>query len=716
MATILLTAAGTALAGPIGGALGAIVGQAADQALFAPKARRGPRLGDLAVQTSSYGSDIPKLFGRMRVAGTVIWATDLIERRSSSGGGKGRPGTVSYSYFANFAVALSARKVRALHRVWADGKLLRGTAGDLKTRAIIRFYDGDEDQAPDPLIASVLGAGATPAFRGTAYVVFEALELADFGNRIPSLTFEVEADSGAVAIGEIAAELCGHIVAAGPTRALVGYAASGDSLRSALAPLIETTSVSLVAHGGRMVLTTPAGVPEFIARADCAAPPEFARRAAAAIPVEVTLSYYEEARDYQTGSQRARRAGGAGRSEVRSLPAVLDAADTKKLAEDRLATLWIGRTGARLRLAARRADIRPGALVRVEGEQGLWKVARWLLERMELAIELTRVPDTPAPPTEAEPGSGVLAADLVHGPTVLRLLDLPLGDATDRPALFALASGTAPGWRSATILFSADDRLSWQQGVRSAAPAVLGSALSQLGPAGSALIDSVGTVEVELLSGSRWLESCSDAELAAGANLAVLGSELIQFGTAEPLGNKRFRLSRLLRGRRGSEAGASGHHPGEPFALLEPESMLALPVSPAAVGARAVALATGIGDVPEGVEAELRVTGEALRPPAPVHLTALQRTDGALLISWTRRSRAGWTWAGASDTPLGEERELYRVELSSAGASRSFEPGEPNLVYPSADRLADGLAFPLTIAVRQIGTFATSQPATLTLR
>ena len=75
-----------------------------------PRRRQGPRLGDLAVQTSSYGTPIPKIFGTMRVAGTVIWATDLAEHRSTSGG-KGRPKATTYSYSASFAVALSARPV-----------------------------------------------------------------------------------------------------------------------------------------------------------------------------------------------------------------------------------------------------------------------------------------------------------------------------------------------------------------------------------------------------------------------------------------------------------------------------------------------------------------------------------------------------------------------------------------------------------------------------
>ena len=53
----------------------------------------------------------------------------------------------------------------------------------------MRLYTGDEAQTADPLI--VAKEGEAPAYRGLAYVVFERLPLADFGNRIPQLSFEV---------------------------------------------------------------------------------------------------------------------------------------------------------------------------------------------------------------------------------------------------------------------------------------------------------------------------------------------------------------------------------------------------------------------------------------------------------------------------------------------------------------------------------------------
>ncbi|VAW00743.1 Gene Transfer Agent host specificity protein, partial [hydrothermal vent metagenome] len=141
MATLVLTAVGTAIGGPIGGLIGATIGQQIDQnILFKPKGREGPRLQELAVQTSSYGSQVPRIYGNMRVAGTVVWATDLKESKSREGGGKGRPSTTVYSYSACFAVALSSRAVKNIGRIWADGKIFRGSAGDFKTETGFRFY------------------------------------------------------------------------------------------------------------------------------------------------------------------------------------------------------------------------------------------------------------------------------------------------------------------------------------------------------------------------------------------------------------------------------------------------------------------------------------------------------------------------------------------------------------------------------------------------
>ena len=711
MATLLLTAAGTAIGGPIGGAIGAVLGQAADQALFAPKARRGPRLGDLSVQTSSYGTDLPRIFGTLRVAGTVIWATDLVETRTSSGGGKGRPRSVGYSYSANFAVALSARKVRAVHRIWADGKLLRGAAGDFKTEARFRFYDGDEDQLPDPLIASLEPPGLAPAYRGIAYAVLEELQLADFGNRIPSLTFEVEADAGPVPIGKIAEELSLGLVAAGESPSVDGYAATGDSLRAAISALADAVPLPLSDGGGRLMLGRSADGVALVPFEARVGPPKLSRGAAP--PTCVALSYYDVARDYQAGTQRASRPGGSQRTRTLPLPAALTPAAAKGLAEGRLASDAAARASAGVRLGWRHLLLRPGALARIEGEAGLWIVRRWQLGAGIVDLELARAPDALSPAEAGVPGRSIEQPDLIHGPTELRLFEARLPGYGDAPWLFAAAAGPSPGWRRAALLVSNDGGATWDESGATAEPAILGHSLDAPAAGHAALFDERSSIEVELLNEAMWLESRADDALAAGANLALLGSELIQFGRAEPLGDRRFRLSRLLRGRLGTEWAASGHGPEESFVLIRPGSLAAVRLPLAAIGATARVTALGIGDTAEGVGAERQVTGEALRPLAPVHLAAAIDADGDLVVTWARRSRLGFDWANGADTPLGEERERYSVAIAGAAAARSFEVAEPLLVYAGAGQLADGMTPPFTISVAQIGTYATSRPAVL---
>jgi len=207
MAALVLSvagaAAGNAVFGPAGAIagrlIGALAGNAIDQVLFATHrelAVQGPRLADLEVMASTAGAPIPRVYGRARLAGQVIWATNLQEvvntsSHTTQSGGKGFGGggssvttkTTAYSYFANLAVGLCEGPIGALMRVWADGKEL-----DL-SRLNVRTYTGDETQTPDPLI--VAKEGDVPAYRGLAYVVFERLPLQKFGNRIPQLSFEV---------------------------------------------------------------------------------------------------------------------------------------------------------------------------------------------------------------------------------------------------------------------------------------------------------------------------------------------------------------------------------------------------------------------------------------------------------------------------------------------------------------------------------------------
>ncbi|MEM0945803.1 MAG: glycoside hydrolase/phage tail family protein [Pseudomonadota bacterium] len=219
MATLILSAVGAAAGSAIGGsalglsaavigrAVGATVGQFIDQRLFGQKVlgtgaelvEQG-RVDRFRVSGASEGAGIEEVHGRTRVAGQVIWASEFLEtatdeviENGGGGGGKGRGGrsgssstTVrSYSYSVSLAIALCEGEISHVGRIWADGSEVSQASLNF------RVYPGSNNQTPDPKIEATEGAGVVPAFRGTAYVVIEDLQLEAYGNRVPQFNFEI---------------------------------------------------------------------------------------------------------------------------------------------------------------------------------------------------------------------------------------------------------------------------------------------------------------------------------------------------------------------------------------------------------------------------------------------------------------------------------------------------------------------------------------------
>ncbi|MEJ7933397.1 phage tail protein [Sphingobium sp. AN558] len=725
MATLVLTAVGSVF-GPIGAALGGLIGNAFDHAvLFKPKGREGPRLNDLQLQTSTYGSQIPKLFGTIRVAGTVVWATDLRETKSKSGGGKGRPSVTTYAYSASFAVALSARQVRSVKRIWADGNLLRGAAGDFKTElGAFRLHDGGEDQPVDPLIASAQGVARTSAHRGVAYALFEDLALADYGNRIPSLTFEVEADDGAMSIGEIASVLSEGALSGAGLASVDGYAAEGRDIGEAIAPLIEAQGLALLASEDGLVLEAAAltGEGEIGGEILCRAVNgraldaiERSVEAAETAPVALSMRYYDAERDYRTGVQRSTRPGPGRAERGVDLPAVLSADAARGLTGRRLGEMWTGRATMTLRCGWEALAFEPGTVVTVEGESGLWRIEEREWEAMAVRLALRRTRGVGGSvPVGASSGVIVRQTDAPHGQTTLMLADLPaLKDGVaSAPAVVAAASG-GPGWRSAALFATSASGEAVPIG-RTPLRAVMGTLDAALDAGSITLVDEKNSMTVTLLAEDMLLLPADEAALSLGRNLCLVGKELIQFGHAVQIGPARFRLSRLRRGLRGTEW-AMGQASGAAFLVLEEDRVidpLAAMGMDGDIGEPVRLAAIGIGDV-EPAEAAVTLTGEALIPPSPVHLTA-RAQSGGWVIGWTRRSRAGWRWSSGSDVPLAEESERYALRIMDGAVPiRSAESVLPVWSYDSAMIADDGASGTVTVEIRQIGARAMGRAATI---
>ncbi|WP_343346211.1 phage tail protein [Sphingomicrobium sp. XHP0239] len=712
MATLVLQSVGSAVGGPLGGAIGALVGQQIDQRVWGPGPRRGPRLGDLAVQGSHYGAAVPAIYGTMRVAGTIVWATDLQESEAVSGA-KGQPDRITYSYNANFAIALSSRVKGSIGRVWADGKLLRGVAGDLKVPGVMRVLGDGEARDVDPLIASV--EGQTPAYRDYLVVLFEGLELAAFGNRIPMLTFEVVADE-AIPLREILKDATGGVLRCADERPVRGYAVHGDTIGDALEPLLKMVDRPIEARGDRLEISdTGASIgirAEHLSAGaeEAGSPAQEILLPDARMPNRMAVDYYDPDRDYQAGRSVAHSFGGRREVSIEA-PMVLSATDARSWCEDAMRRAWRSRRTLEVQLSPAHLDLRPGTRIRLGGGPSTWEVlsveierfvarirARWIGDRLDRAV------------LPADPGRHLPSLDVERAASVVALAEPPDLDGSGRCVAMLACANASPGWSAVPVDVAVGERWSTMQSA--GREAIIGSVEGALADGPSALVDRRSSLVVRLIDPALSLVSVGEAALWSGANMAMIGRELVQYQHAEAMGEGRFRLSGFLRGRRGTEDMTASHGEGEMFVPVDPHRMTLVDLDPERVGARVIAVPVGFADA-SSQEADMIFEGLALRPPSPVHLVG--STDGETLsLRWVRRSRMGFGWADGIDAPLGEAREAYRCEIVGADGTVTVETEQPSLSV-SIGSLAPAGAGPWTVRVSQIGDRALSSAATITI-
>lgn len=742
MASIILGAAGraigTAIGGPIGGHIGAMIGTAVgsmiDNKLF-PIKEQGPRLNDLRLQTSSYGKALPLLFGpENRIAGTVIWTTGLIEtKKKSKSGGKGAPSvqTTEYTYRASFAVAFSEGEIESVRRIWANGNVIYDVDAPVTSAGIyadLRVYVGNFTQLPDPTIEAY-ETDPVPAYRGTAYVVFEDLQLADFGNRLPNLEFLVEAQESI----EVA-EVCHRIVArcgidtnqvsvAGLNQLVRGFAigtmSSGIGALQPLA-LAYDFDVAEVAGGLRLSRRGGSGL-GVISREDLAGREgsaeggnidhiRWARLQVTALPREANVTFLDPDRDWQVNSQRAMRSEGSADSNLSTeIALVLTVDDARRLADRMLWEAWTGMQTAETQMNDRWIGIQPGRsyyftspggieLLRViratRGANGVIDLAL-ARDRDEVYLSTATGAGSVVPPNEFE----------TPGEATAILLDIPLlldGDEPSATGFYWGVIGSGPGWRGADF-----NRAPGVTGVyANVSPQGLSLTAGEAdtilpAPAGgfdSAVDwDLVSTVTVTLDNPDMALESMTDDEVLAGGNACMIGAlpgrlaEILQFGVAtiiDPVTNT-WTLSRLRRGQRGTEFAWDDHLLTDRFILLEPGNVQRADFGVSDLNVtnsfKAISLLTTDGPV-----VAFANTGVGLRPYSPKDLVAEGLTGpGDIQLDWTRRSRIG---NDLIPPPLAETTESYILRIMNAGGTiieREVALTAPSFLYTAAMQIAD---------------------------
>lgn len=731
-------AIGFFVGGPTGALYGAQIGMTAGGLIDPPAGAsiEGPRLKDLSVMVSTYGNAIPLVYGNEnRVAGNVIWSTGLIERakkkKSGGKGGGGGSSTAEYSYSVSFAMAIGAGPLLAVRRIWANSKLIYDVA-DGKPIAVARsmtFYPGSTTQMPNPLMEQHLGAGNVPAYRGTSYIVFDQLQLADFGNRMPNIEVEVQGVQVPTVAGALH-DMCRragveNASVAGLQQPLRGYVlSSGGTAAASIAPMASAFYFDVAEQAGQvrfvkrgqamkgtirmqdMGATDPSETP--------GVPVTFETVTALEMPKEVTFKYADPAMDYQINAQRAQRERGLAQNNMIQESAITMTADEARRVADRLLwEHWTARRTAKYRVDDKWLRTQPGDVlgIPVDGQIIPHKLLRATRGHNGIIDIEAQRDDPEIYQSNATGAVGELMQNVVRYPGVTRLvlIDGPIvRDQDDDTGFYWAASSESDGWRGAEILRSSDGGASFSEMSPVLVRSDIGDVQGTL-PGGPAdLWDRDTVLTVVMLHDSDELESLDEDSVLRGNNAAWVGNpngqggEIIQFATATLVAPRTYELRNLLRGRLGTEARIGTHGAGEVFVLVNAAVNGRSDYGPEDWQRSRLYKPVSILTEPDDTAAQsFTNTGVGKIPLSPVHITGTRDGENNLTAAWVRRTRLRVPGLGSGPVPLGEETESYEVDiLVGSTVVRTLTSTAPVVQYTAAQQSADGITPGSAVSLR----------------
>jgi len=496
--------------------------------------------------------------------------------------------------------------------------------------------------------------------------------------------------SSSTALSSIVADICiktgltaGEIDVSQLTDIVDGYVVQRGTARSWLEQLMMAFFFDAVESDGKVKFVKRGGSSvAAIVEDDLAAheygssPPDtltINRKQEMELPVEMAVQYMDTGAAYAIGSQEARRLITDSQNQ-QSINLAISMTGTKarQISEVLMYDAWTTRTTFDAWTGWKYSYLEPTdvitftkggrtyttRLVDEDAAAGIFRRTAVLEDAGIYTQTPTAAPITVPPDTV----SSVPLTDMI-------LMDIPLlRDQDDGLGFYAAACGYVEGWHGAQAYKSNDDGLTWSSYGRAFLnEAAIGAASGVLGNFyGGNIFDELNSITVVMINGT--LASDTEINVLNGANVALLGDEIIQYKTATLTATDTYLLTGLLRGRRGTEWAMATHVTGERFVVLSETTTYLFDASSAEYDlARNYKGVSFGGYLDEAPTITFTHTAMALHPYAPVLLGGGRNTALDVILTWTRRTRTGGAWNNYSDVPIGETTEAYEVEIWNSG-------------------------------------------------
>lgn len=304
------------------------------------------------------------------------------------------------------------------------------------------------------------------------------------------------------------------------------------------------------------------------------------------LAMRVTINYYSFERDYQTGSQFAKRITNPiptmfSPVETKTeLPIVMTATVAKQIATKSLQTVWSNRTQLTLKMPWKYIALDPTDIINVTRNDGItYRVRADNVDiGVDYAMEVKAVTEK-ASTYDASMVTGTSGNFPVQwvasaGPATPLVLNTPLlrdlDDTQGRGSVYYLGYNVAMGEAKAVTVQESKEGGTYADTSTILNEAILGytqTALSDV--VYSEATDENTVLVVSFNDAEVTLETVSQEEMLAGANAALVGDEVIQFREADQNDDGTWSLRGILRGRRGTQYAVGTHAIGDRFVLLQ---------------------------------------------------------------------------------------------------------------------------------------------------
>lgn len=408
------------------------------------------------------------------------------------------------------------------------------------------------------------------------------------------------------------------------------------------------------------------------------------RLSEADLPERVTLAYMNIDDDFETSTASSIRVSNPiptmfSRQQVQlQINLVATPTEAKDIVHNVLYSQWLERTKHETRLPWAYLDMDPSDTFKTVMNDGRSYYDRVHMTEVgaNYAIEIEAYgQDSGAYDAETVAdggGAGRIDRVTLAKPGVPFVLNTPLLRDTDDTAgafsLYYTALGqSAVGQFNGATMFRSVNSLDYDELYAEDTEVEWGSVVGIVPPPEYGFEALDWKTQITIRPNVKWFDisSITDDELWAGANMVVVGDEVLQFRDAVENTDGTWTISNLLRGRRGTEYACNLHRRNERFVFLDTLTIATQgEVSSAKNATRYFKAVTPGRSLNATAPIKLAYQPRDLMPYAPAQLRRIIEPNGDMTLTWERRTRLGGNMVdGTGEVPLSETEERYELYL-----------------------------------------------------